>query len=74
MWDFPSKVWSSQYPSQVEILAYMKNVAEKHQLYSRAKFRHKVLKLEWLEDRMKWKANILEQEKEQLHTIYFDFV
>lgn len=67
-------VWSSQYSSQEEILKYLKTLANKHGLYKVAKFRHEVQNLEWLEDRMKWKANLVELDGNRDYSLHFDFV
>ncbi|ODM93447.1 Baeyer-Villiger monooxygenase [Orchesella cincta] len=70
----PNPSWSSQYPSQVEILTYMKTLARKYSLYENAKFRHEVKQLEWLEETMKWKASVLDSQSKQLHSLCYDFV
>ncbi|CAL8099150.1 unnamed protein product [Orchesella dallaii] len=53
---------------------YMKTLAQKYNLYARARFRHEVKQLEWLEESMKWEVNVLDSKTNQRHSLRYDFV
>lgn len=50
--------WSESFSSQPEILAYLKSVAKKYDLYKKIKFRHRVTKCSWDETICKWRVSI----------------
>lgn len=47
--------WSTTYAPQPEILAYLKGVAYKYDLYSKVKFHHQVKSATWVENSSIWK-------------------
>lgn len=60
--------WSKAYSPQQEIWEYMRNVAKKHDLYSKIKFNHRVLAAEWDDTILKWRIKLINKEnKEETH-------
>ncbi|KAF9954013.1 hypothetical protein BGZ70_010690 [Mortierella alpina] len=50
----PNYDWSNRFAPQAEILAYMRRVAKKYNLYDRIRFRTEITHVEWHQDRQKW--------------------
>ncbi|KAF9279466.1 hypothetical protein BGZ68_007903 [Mortierella alpina] len=50
----PNYDWSNRFAPQAEILAYMRRVAKKYNLYDRIRFRTEITHVEWYQDRQKW--------------------
>jgi len=46
--------WTSNFPSQPELLDYLKNVTNKHKIYEHIKFQHEVTVVSWNETLCKW--------------------
>ena len=71
--------WSRAYPSQEEILNYLMNVAQKHELYRYARFNSEVDSAAWDENEKKWKTRVQiaggkESEFQSDYTITSDFL
>ncbi|KAI5460705.1 steroid monooxygenase [Mariannaea sp. PMI_226] len=66
----PSPEWTKFYSSAPEILAYFKNVAEKHDLMKYIKLNHRVVGAFWDEDKQMW--NIKVQRGENPDDIFED--
>lgn len=53
---FQNPSWSKSYSGGAEILSYMEDMATKLDLYKLIQFNEKVERMEWLEDKQKWKV------------------
>jgi cation diffusion facilitator CzcD-associated flavoprotein CzcO len=54
----PNPNWSKFYADGPEILEYVKKVADKWDLRRDVQFNTRVVALDWLEDRGKWKVRV----------------
>ncbi|KAI3571637.1 putative MoxY [Fusarium oxysporum f. sp. albedinis] len=52
--------WDHYYAHQPDILKYLQDVAEEHDLTRFCKFKHQVTSAEWLEDKGKWRVAVME--------------
>ncbi|KAF5572984.1 sterigmatocystin biosynthesis monooxygenase stcW, partial [Fusarium pseudocircinatum] len=52
--------WDHYYAYQPDILKYLQDVAEEHDLTRFCKFKHQVTSAEWLEDKGKWRVAVME--------------
>jgi len=66
--------WTSNYPSQDEILAYIHNVAHKYNLYKKARFSTHVQSLQWNENKGKWNVQIIDKSNNKPETLEFQYV
>ncbi|KAF9585300.1 hypothetical protein BGW38_003006 [Lunasporangiospora selenospora] len=53
----PNYEWSQAYSSQAEILEYLRATARKYDIYKKIWFRTEVTRLEWHQDKQKWRLN-----------------
>ncbi len=53
----PNPDWSRMYPTQPEILAYLRRVAEKHNLRAQTRFGAKLCEAAWDKNRNLWRAH-----------------
>jgi len=66
--------WSTTYAKQAEIKDYLKNVAGKYELYSKAKFFHRVESATWDESNRDWKVVVQDLRRNEIKEIRYDIM
>ncbi|KAI8372208.1 hypothetical protein BD560DRAFT_467792 [Blakeslea trispora] len=65
--------WTYKYNPRENIQKYMKEVAQKYQLYNQIQFNTQVIKAEWKEDRKQWEIEF-SLSNQSTETKWFDFI
>ncbi|CAL8143341.1 unnamed protein product [Orchesella dallaii] len=66
--------WSKSFVDQEEILEYLRNVAKKHSLYEKIKFRYRVTELRWDDLNSEWIVKVLNERNSEELTYKFNIV
>lgn len=66
--------WSKAYSGQKEIWEYIRDVTQKHNLYPKIKFNHRVDSVEWDETISKWHVKVLNKANNREDTHVFDIL
>lgn len=70
----PNTQWSEEYAQGAEILSYWQSVAKKYDVYSKVRFRTKVLGAYWESDSSQWRVNTEDLSSQRISSERFDYL
>jgi cation diffusion facilitator CzcD-associated flavoprotein CzcO len=70
----PNPKWSEEYAQGKEIREYWQSVAQKYDVYSKARFQTKVLGAYWQPDEAQWRLDLEDLSAGKMTSEHFDFV
>ncbi|GAN02050.1 4-hydroxyacetophenone monooxygenase [Mucor ambiguus] len=70
----PNPNWSQTFSSQAEILQYLKDVAQKHNMLPHIQFKTKVTNAVWQQDQKQWQLELVELTSNTTHIMQYDII